>query len=527
MNLWPFTFSNEASQPSGGGDLLFPALDVGFFVPYGEYPHPLGLQILDRMAATAMSEAFESLISKLRGMAATKSTFRSALPVYIGHPDDPSKAGQYLDGAAYAWITLIKPQETGVMFSCEWLADGEELIKSKKYLFFSPHWKMKPIPGRAKAFRPFQLISIGLTNRPNIPVAPNAANEEAGNSANFNSAHLTNSPTKDDMKIKLNPELKKALGLDAANDAEDMDGEEMANAFMGIIRGNGEQMATQSKALEAVNAKVSAMSGSYRKHMAGIIGAANGFASKLGGWKDAKAKDTPAHLAEAGKMFGDIHSACNAYAADMLIHDAGDVGGPGLGGTINLPAGFQGVAVGAPHGISGLSGGQPGRTTLPDENPPGVAGVPAIAGTTGIAKGGQAPDSDADPNAQKFTPRPASNEAELAAANAVEEKTKLVDSQLEILVTQGRVCKSKVEDEKTALLASNDFSVDLARLHARKPLKTASGIPKDLMAERQEVYAANAKSQKEMSQRVEAHMKNGLSRDLAYQRIMIEDAADS
>ena len=129
---------------------------------YGEFSHARGLQRLNRESARTMVSYFNSL----RGRLARRF---GGLPVYIGHPDDPSFANQpgHSDTRAYAWIQALDDREDGLWALLKWGAAGRELLSNAFYKFLSPRWAMKAVePG---VFEPVRLLSVGLTNQPNIP----------------------------------------------------------------------------------------------------------------------------------------------------------------------------------------------------------------------------------------------------------------------------------------------------------------------------------------------------------------------
>jgi phage I-like protein len=79
--------------------------------------------------------------------------------------------------AAMAWVTrLFIDPEKGLMAEIEPTSEGADKINGRVYRFVSGAWTLDD------AGRPVKLISIGLTNRPNLPVAPmlNAQTAEAG-----------------------------------------------------------------------------------------------------------------------------------------------------------------------------------------------------------------------------------------------------------------------------------------------------------------------------------------------------------
>ncbi|PTY03091.1 hypothetical protein DB346_07510 [Verrucomicrobia bacterium LW23] len=136
--------------------------------PYGEFPHRMGLQVVDRAAADAMARGFNSLLARLG------RTF-GGIPFYVGHPDAAS-TGDSAPGTsgdrAYGWITALEARDDGLYCGVRWTAEGRALVESGAYKFFSPYWACRvtgTIDGRRR-LTPDRLISVGLTNSPNIPV---------------------------------------------------------------------------------------------------------------------------------------------------------------------------------------------------------------------------------------------------------------------------------------------------------------------------------------------------------------------
>lgn len=129
---------------------------------YGDWPHARGLQRLTQPAATRLAHGFKSLLGRLRRRF-------TGVPIYIGHPDDPSFAGQpgHDDTRAYAWVSNLEARPDGLHLLARWSEPGRELLRHSFYKFLSPRWEMRPVaPG---VFEPTRLLSIGLTNHPNIP----------------------------------------------------------------------------------------------------------------------------------------------------------------------------------------------------------------------------------------------------------------------------------------------------------------------------------------------------------------------
>ncbi|MGE9296382.1 MAG: phage protease [Puniceicoccales bacterium] len=129
---------------------------------YGNWPHAQGLQRFTRESAQELVRYFKSL----RGRLARKF---GGLPVFIGHPDDDNFAGQsgHTDTRAYAWIIALEAREDGLYALPRWSAAGRDLLRNAFYKYLSPRWAMKPLTDGA--YTPVRLVSVGLTNHPNIP----------------------------------------------------------------------------------------------------------------------------------------------------------------------------------------------------------------------------------------------------------------------------------------------------------------------------------------------------------------------
>lgn len=149
--------------------------------PEGEYPQfiddgtdvdgkPLQkevVQILDSKAMETMVANFE----KAKADAEAKGQKYGVL-VDADHSSETST-----NTAAMGWVTkLFIDPEKGLMAEVEPTSLGAEKINGKVYRFVSGAWTLDD------ENRPQELVSIGLTNRPNLPVAPmtNAAKAKNG-----------------------------------------------------------------------------------------------------------------------------------------------------------------------------------------------------------------------------------------------------------------------------------------------------------------------------------------------------------
>lgn len=125
-------------------------------LPFGRHPHPDGYdQDINPAAAGKMVAAIR------RGLASGKD----ALPIFNSHPDLGSAAPA--DPSAYGTIVDAAVGRNAVSFVCDLTRDGIALVRGGKK-FFSPHWLAR-VAGNV--VHPFEVLSIGLTDRPVIPVA--------------------------------------------------------------------------------------------------------------------------------------------------------------------------------------------------------------------------------------------------------------------------------------------------------------------------------------------------------------------
>jgi hypothetical protein len=127
---------------------------------------------VDRTAAETLTSNFHSFSGKLGRRFA-------GVPFYVGHPDVPGFENTYPDQKAYGWVMALESRDDGLYGQIKWSKAGNELLENAHYKFLSPYWEAAEIDfekGR-KVFRPQSLISVGLTNQPNIPVLPLANSE--------------------------------------------------------------------------------------------------------------------------------------------------------------------------------------------------------------------------------------------------------------------------------------------------------------------------------------------------------------
>jgi len=152
---------------------LGPRGEDGFYrlTPYGRHPYGDGgdLQVVDQAGGDALVRRFDAANSLFVNMMRKGSGHR---PIYEGHPDHPVFA--YRHGhdncAIQGEITAIQTRADGIYVKPVWKDAGNELLNSGEKLYWSPRW-VTALTGReqdVRIWRPFKLISAGLTPTPNI-----------------------------------------------------------------------------------------------------------------------------------------------------------------------------------------------------------------------------------------------------------------------------------------------------------------------------------------------------------------------
>ena len=122
--------------------------------PFGNWPHPRGMQVVDETAAKKMRKNFLWSFARIFG----------GLPIYIGHPDDGGKRPELRPVGRIERI-CITPQ--GIAICARYAGDAFFKIANSGLRSLSARWQMQDLGGGF--FRPVRLISAGLTDSPNIP----------------------------------------------------------------------------------------------------------------------------------------------------------------------------------------------------------------------------------------------------------------------------------------------------------------------------------------------------------------------
>lgn len=118
--------------------------------PFGEWKHSKGNQIVDEIAAKKMIHNSQKLFAK-------------KIPIYIGHPDENNA---HCTDKKVGEVERILKTPKGILISARYNNDSYSKIKTGKISALSPRWEMEHI--NDNNYRPIRLISVGLTNNPNI-----------------------------------------------------------------------------------------------------------------------------------------------------------------------------------------------------------------------------------------------------------------------------------------------------------------------------------------------------------------------
>lgn len=129
--------------------------------------------------------------------AAVVANFSKELPVDLDHESVTGGSTR-----AYAWVTALRADaELGLVGTFRFTEAGAEAVNRREYRFVSVAWFCD------EEGRPFELDSVALTNRPNLPVRPILNRKNAAGPAQ----NLENKPERKPNMDK----LKELLGLPA------------------------------------------------------------------------------------------------------------------------------------------------------------------------------------------------------------------------------------------------------------------------------------------------------------------------
>jgi len=137
---------------------------------YRDYPHHLGLQRVDRAAANAIAKDFSSAVERVK-----RFFGRHRPAIYNGHPDDGTYP-THDDTTVYGNVDAIDARDDGLYAHIAWANEWDALKADHKWRL-SPRWVMRRLDAAGRVLSPIRLVSIGLTETPNLPDAA-FANEQ-------------------------------------------------------------------------------------------------------------------------------------------------------------------------------------------------------------------------------------------------------------------------------------------------------------------------------------------------------------
>lgn len=223
------------------------------YVKYGEYPQNVPgagdiVQVVDREAADLLAANFRQY--------AGLDVFFRGVPVYEGHPDDPTWLAQNPGHktSAVARIKTIEAGEDGIYVTEVFNSDGVAMLSGEapRYSGHSPRWKLMPVPGKPKHYRPALLMSDGLTNTPNIPDSKISLNSQVIPEPSPETREDADEPENTN-EMKLTPEALKALGF--APDATPTE-TDISSAIVRLLGEKDSAAADKAVAETAMNSKV-------------------------------------------------------------------------------------------------------------------------------------------------------------------------------------------------------------------------------------------------------------------------------
>lgn len=153
-----YTILNREYQPAADG--------FCHLAPFGDFPGIMrqageDVDVIQRFDR----EAFRAIVANFKPKVLVDFEHRSMLP-----------AG---DTTAAAWITSLQERADGLWAALEFSDVGATAVKNKRIRFLSPAFDVEMIDEGKKIVRPMQLISVGLTNRPNLKTLQPLSNKAA------------------------------------------------------------------------------------------------------------------------------------------------------------------------------------------------------------------------------------------------------------------------------------------------------------------------------------------------------------
>jgi hypothetical protein len=132
--------------------------------PYGDWPHPGGLQRFRKEDANEIVKDFNGIVPKAMRMGGM------GIPFYIGHPDHPDFKTRYTDTKAYGRIKELQARDDGLWGNVKWSSQGKNMVNEEMFHGHSVNWRVRK--DKDSNWRPYSIKSVGFTNEPNIAVPP-------------------------------------------------------------------------------------------------------------------------------------------------------------------------------------------------------------------------------------------------------------------------------------------------------------------------------------------------------------------
>lgn len=227
-----FGLANELVLDDSGWALLS---------PFGEHPKTrtvrtaqgeraeTWLQVLDRESAEAMAQKFNSPWSRVKRAI-------SSVPVFVRHPDLASVSPETVaenqgTEMPVGSVNRLEVRPKGLYAQISLFPAGRDAVANERLRWMSPFWWVEPIEasGGLKRGRPVELISVGLTDRPNITQGEALDNQRPPegvtpqSKSGSGSERNQNDPIEEPRMKNLLIGLLAAHGIALANDAKEDD----------------------------------------------------------------------------------------------------------------------------------------------------------------------------------------------------------------------------------------------------------------------------------------------------------------
>ena len=128
--------------------------------PYGIFEHPEGLQSISSADAQRCIRQTRTWRFRL-GL--------KKIPVYLGHPDDPLFKSEHSDPRIYGYVKNLCADKDGLWVFVKFTKDGRSFLSKSPRQYLSPRWVLCKTENQT-AYHPERLLSVGLTQHPNLPV---------------------------------------------------------------------------------------------------------------------------------------------------------------------------------------------------------------------------------------------------------------------------------------------------------------------------------------------------------------------